>query len=48
MGLRRGVKVEKDSQPGLLEHKGPDGIIGEGMEEEGVKPGPLFVVCAWA
>ena len=35
MGLMGWVKVERDSQPGLPEKKGPKGVIGEGREEEG-------------
>ena len=34
MGLRGWVKGEKDSQPVLPEKKGPEGVIGEGREEE--------------
>ena len=34
MGLRGWVREERDSQPGLPEKKGPEGVIGEGREEE--------------
>ena len=34
MGLRRWVTGERDSEPELPEKKGPEGVIGEGREEE--------------
>ena len=37
MGLRGWVTGERDTQPRLPENKGPEGVIGECREEEGVK-----------
>ena len=37
MGLRGWVTGERHTQPRLPEKKGPEGVIGEDREEEGVK-----------
>ena len=37
MGQRGWVTEERHTQPRLPENKGPEGVIGEGREEEGVK-----------